>query len=46
MIWMIIGTIAAALVGLGLFVYFLMRGQFEDDENVKYQLFREENPED
>ena len=44
MIWMIIGSIAAALAGLGLYIYYLRQGQFEDDEAVKYQLFREENP--
>ncbi len=44
MFWMIIGSIAAALGGLGLYVYYWRKGQFEDDEAVKYQLFREENP--
>ena len=38
------GSIAAALGGLGLYIYYLRQGQFEDDEAVKYQLFREENP--
>lgn len=41
---MIIGSIVAALGGLGLYIYFLRKGQFEDDEAVKYQIFREENP--
>ncbi len=44
MIWMIIGSLAAALGSLGIYVYYLRKGQFEDDEAVKYQLFREENP--
>lgn len=44
MIWMIIGSIAAALAGLALYIYYLRKGQFEDDEAVKYQLFREDNP--
>ena len=44
MIWMIIGSIVAALAGLGLYIYFLRKGQFDDDEEVKYQLFRDENP--
>lgn len=38
------GSIAAALAGLGLCIYYLRKGQFEDDEAVKYQIFREENP--
>lgn len=41
---MIIGSIAAALGGLGLCIYYWRQGQFEDDEVVKYQLFRDENP--
>ncbi len=46
MIWMIIGSIAAALGGLGAYIYFWKKGHFDDDEEVKYQLFREENPDD
>lgn len=41
---MIIGSVIAALSGLGLYIYYLRKGQFEDDESVKYQIFREENP--
>ncbi len=44
MIWMIIGSIAMALGGLGLYIYYLRKGQFDDEEAVKYQLFREDNP--
>ena len=44
MFWMIIGSLAAALGGLGIYIYYLKKGQFEDDENVKYQLFREDDP--
>jgi cbb3-type cytochrome oxidase maturation protein len=44
MFWMIISSIAAALCGLALFIYCLWKGQFDDDENIKYQLFREDNP--
>lgn len=45
MFWMIIGSIVAALGGLGIYIYYLRKGQFDDDESVKYQLFREDNPE-
>ena len=45
MIWMILGSIVASLAGLGIYIYYLYQGQFEEDEEVKYQLFREENPE-
>ena len=44
MFWMIMGSIVAALGGLGLYIYCLRKGQFEDEESVKYQIFREENP--
>lgn len=44
MFWMIVGSLAAALAGLALYIYYLRQGQFEDDEMVKYQLFREEDP--
>jgi hypothetical protein len=44
MIWMIFGSIAAALGGLLLYVYYLKQGQFDENEEVKYQIFREDNP--
>lgn len=44
MFWMIIGSIIAALGGLGLYLYFLRKGQFDDNESIKYQIFREDNP--
>jgi cbb3-type cytochrome oxidase maturation protein len=44
MIWMILSSLAAALGGLGLYIYYLRKGQFDDDEAVKYQIFRDENP--
>lgn len=42
MFWMIMGSIAAALGGLGIYIYYLQKGQFDDDEDVKYQMFRED----
>lgn len=44
MFWMVMGSVVAALGGLALYIYFLRKGQFEDDEAVKYQIFREDNP--
>lgn len=46
MLWMLTGSIATAMVGLLVYIFYLRRGQFDDPEAVKYQLFREENPED
>lgn len=45
MFWMIVASIVAALGGLGIYIHYLKKGQFEDEEEVKYQLFREDNPE-
>lgn len=44
MLWMVVSSIVAALGGLWIYIYYLRKGQFEDDEAVKYQLFRDENP--
>lgn len=41
---MIIASIASALGGLVLYLYFWQKGQFEEEEITKYQLFREDNP--
>lgn len=46
MIWMLVSSLIAALAGLGIYIYFLSRGQFDDDEDIKYQLFREDDPDD
>lgn len=45
MIAFIISSIALGLMGLLIYVYFMRKGQFNDPEDVKYQIFRdEENP--
>lgn len=36
-------TSLAGLAGLLVFVYFLRKGQFEDHEEVKYQLFHHDD---
>lgn len=42
MIWYIVSSIAMALSGALIYVYYLRKGQFEDPEDVKYQMFRED----
>lgn len=42
MVWYIISSIVFGLAGLLIYLYYLQKGQFEDPEDVKYQLFREE----
>jgi len=42
--WTLLATLVASLAGLGIYIYSLFSGQLDDPESVKYQLFREENP--
>jgi cbb3-type cytochrome oxidase maturation protein len=42
MIWFVVSSMAMALAGLAIYVYYFRKGQFEDMEDVKYQMFREE----
>ncbi|MGA8165240.1 MAG: cbb3-type cytochrome oxidase assembly protein CcoS [Waddliaceae bacterium] len=43
MTWFLTITLAFALSGMLVYLYFLRQGQFDDLEDVKYQLFREED---
>ncbi len=42
MIAYLASSVAMALVGLVLFIYFLRKGQFDNIEEAKYQMFRED----
>lgn len=42
--WTFISALAGGLMGLLIYLYYLNKGQFEDPESVKYQLFREDEP--
>ncbi|MEX2305280.1 MAG: cbb3-type cytochrome oxidase assembly protein CcoS [Waddliaceae bacterium] len=42
MIVFLFSTLLVALAGLLAYLYFLKNGQFEDMEDVKYQVFHEE----
>lgn len=44
MFWYISSSIAMGIAGLAIYVYYLRKGQFDDGEDVKYQMFREEEP--
>lgn len=35
-------SIMMGLAGLWIYLYYWNKGQFEDEEDVKYQIFREE----
>lgn len=36
-------SIALGLAGLLLYIYYARRGQFEDVEDIKYQMFRDDD---
>lgn len=42
MLWTIVSSLALALAGLAIYIYYFQKGQFDDPEDVKYQLFRDE----
>lgn len=39
--WFIVGSILMGLGGLIAFIFYLKKGQFEDPEEPKYQIFRD-----
>jgi pentatricopeptide repeat protein len=42
MFWALISSVLAAVGAMLIFVYYLRQGQFDDVEDVKYQMFRED----
>ncbi len=46
MIWSIAGSFTFGLIGLMIYLYYFQKGQFDDPEDVKYQLFRDEREEE
>ncbi|MBA3236791.1 MAG: cbb3-type cytochrome oxidase assembly protein CcoS [Parachlamydiaceae bacterium] len=45
MVWYLASSIAFGLAGLVIYIYYFQKGQFDDPEDVKYQLFREDDDE-
>lgn len=43
MIALIASSLSFGIAGLLVYLYYLKKGQFEDGEDVKYQMFRDEN---
>ncbi len=43
MMWLIASSAALGLAGLLIYVYYMRKGQFDDPEDVKYQMFRDED---
>lgn len=42
MYWCLFSSLALGLGGILVYVHYWRKGQFEDPEDVKYQMFREE----
>jgi nitrogen fixation-related uncharacterized protein len=42
MYWYLMGSLLMGFLGMGAFLYYYYKGQFENDEDVKYQMFRDE----
>jgi nitrogen fixation-related uncharacterized protein len=42
MIWYFLSSLLLALGGIIIYIYYLQKGQFDDPEDVKYQMFRED----
>lgn len=38
-------TISFALAGMLIYIYYFLKGQFDENEEVKYQVFREDEQE-
>lgn len=41
MLWLIVSGVALGLASLMIYYYYMRKGQFEDPEDVKYQMFRD-----
>lgn len=42
MLWCLGSSLLLGLGGVAVYVYFLRQGQFDDLEDVKYQMFRDD----
>lgn len=42
MVFAILSTLGLGLAGLAVFLFYQRKGQFDDVEDVKYQMFRED----
>lgn len=45
MMWCIGSSLILGIAGIAVYVYYLKKGQFDDPEDVKYQMFRDEERE-
>lgn len=45
MIWYLFSSILMGLAGIAIYIYYLRNGQFDDPEDVKYEMFRHDKEE-
>lgn len=45
MFWCLFSSLMLGLAGVAVYIYYLRKGQFDDPEDVKYQMFRDEENE-
>lgn len=43
MFWCLSSSLLLGLVGMVIYLYYLRKGQFEEQEDVKYQMFRDDD---
>lgn len=43
MLSLIVSSIVFALAGMIVYIYYFRKGQFDDLEDIKYQMFRDED---
>lgn len=43
MIWYLLSSILMAFAGIFIYIYYFRKGQFEDTEMIKFQMFHEED---
>jgi cbb3-type cytochrome oxidase maturation protein len=44
MMWYLASCLVLGLMGFAIYLYYLKQGQFDDVEDIKYQMFRDEEP--
>lgn len=42
MFWYLLSSLVLGVAGLLVYLYYLRKGQFDDSEEVKYQIFHED----
>ena len=45
MFWYLLSSFVMGLAGLAAYIYYFSKGHFDDSEDVKYQMFRDEDNE-